>query len=82
VNKYYDISVTDDGKGTVIKVTCKHKTGEGPEKQEGIYFLRTSLNEKDEQTLWAIYNIIREIEYTFRVLKTDLDLRPIYHKTD
>ena len=28
------------------------------------------------------YNIIREIEYTFRVLKTDLDLRPIYHKSD
>jgi transposase len=36
----------------------------------------------EEKTLWAIYNIIREIEYTFRVLKTDLDLRPIYHKTD
>jgi transposase len=32
--------------------------------------------------LWDIYNVIREIEYTFRVLKTDLDLRPIYHKTD
>lgn len=29
-----------------------------------------------------IYNIIREIESTFRVLKTDLDLRPIYHKND
>ena len=44
--------------------------------------MRTSLNEKDERTLWTIYNVIREIEYTFRVLKTDLDLRPIYHKTD
>ena len=30
----------------------------------------------------TIYNTIREIEATFRVLKTDLDLRPIYHKTD
>ena len=47
-----------------------------------MYFLRTSLDENDEKTLWLIYNIIREIEYTFRVLKTDLDLRPIYHKTD
>lgn len=82
VNKYYDIIVTDDGNGTATSVTCKHKTGDDPEKQEGIYFLRTSLDEKDEQTLWIIYNIIREIEYTFRVLKTDLDLRPIYHKTD
>ena len=37
---------------------------------------------KDEKTCWDIYNTIREIESTFRVLKTDLDLRPIYHKTD
>lgn len=48
----------------------------------GIYFLRTSLDGTDEQTQWTIYNAIREIESTFRVLKTDLDLRPIFHKTD
>ena len=82
VNKYYDIVVTDNGKGIVEKVSCEHKTGEDPDKKAGIYFLRTSLNHEDEKTLWDIYNAIREIEYTFRVLKTDLDLRPIYHKTD
>jgi len=38
--------------------------------------------ELNEHAFWSIYNIIREIEYTFRVLKRDLDLRPIYHKTD
>jgi transposase len=38
--------------------------------------------ELDEHTFWSIYNAIREIEYTFRVLKTDLNLRPVYHKTD
>ena len=31
---------------------------------------------------YLIYNTIREIESTFRCLKTDLDLRPIYHKND
>lgn len=46
------------------------------------YFIRTSLNKKDNATLWQIYNSIREIESTFRCLKTDIDLRPIYHKTD
>ena len=44
--------------------------------------MRTNLNEKEEQIQWTIYNTIREIESTFRKLKTDLDLRPIYHKTD
>jgi len=82
VHKYYDIMVSDNGKGIATKIACEHKKGEDPERKSGIYFLRTSLNEKDEKTLWTIYNVIREIEYTFRVLKTDLDLRPIYHKTD
>jgi hypothetical protein len=49
--------------------------------RSGIYFIRTSLNES-ETILWQSYNSIREIEYTNRVLKTDLDLRPIYHKKD
>jgi len=32
--------------------------------------------------IWNIYNTIREIESSFRTLKTDLDLRPVYHKSD
>jgi len=47
----------------------------------GIYFLRTSLQDT-ETIVWEGYNTIREIESTFRTLKTDLDLRPIYHKRD
>jgi transposase len=82
VHTYYDIIVCDDGNGTATSISCRHKTGEDRDKQAGIYFLRTSLMNLDEHTFWTIYNVIREIEYTFRVLKTDLDLRPIYHKTD
>ena len=52
------------------------------EQNLGVYFIRTNLAMEDEKTLWKIYNTIREIEYTFRTLKTDLDLRPIHHKTD
>jgi hypothetical protein len=50
--------------------------------RSGIYFLRTSIGPVSESDLWQCYNTIREIEATFRVLKTDLDLRPIYHKKD
>jgi hypothetical protein len=50
--------------------------------RSGVYFLRTSLEAKSEENIWQFYNIIREIEATFRVLKTDLDLRPIYHRKD
>jgi hypothetical protein len=82
VHRYYDITITDDGQGTATHISCSHKTGEDPDKKAGIYFLRTTLDEKEEKNLWMIYNVIREVESTFRVLKTDLDLRPIYHKTD
>ena len=50
--------------------------------RSGIYFLRTSLDSNTEEIVWQFYNTIREIEATFRTLKTDLDLRPIYHKKD
>ncbi len=48
----------------------------------GVYFLRTNLEDTDEALEWMIYNTIIEIESTFSILKTDLDLRPIYHKND
>ncbi|GAF02016.1 transposase [Saccharicrinis fermentans DSM 9555 = JCM 21142] len=44
--------------------------------------MRTSLENYDEDVLWSFYNTTREIEASFRVLKTDLDLRLVYHKTD
>jgi transposase len=79
VHTYYDITVSNDGKGTATSINCHHKTGEDKDKQAGIYFLRTSLINLDEHTFWTIYNAIREIEYTFRVLKTDLDLKLQWH---
>lgn len=79
INKHYTIDVTINELEIVTAVTGS-KT-ELP-KQEGKYLLRTNLDEKTEAVQWKIYNTIREIESTFRCLKTDLDLRPIYHKTD
>ena len=50
--------------------------------RSGVYFIRTSLEGNPEDMVWQFYNTIREVEATFRVLKTDLDLRPIYHQKD
>jgi len=47
----------------------------------GIYFLQTSLD-NHERILWDSYNAIREIETTFSILKSDLELRPIFHQKD
>jgi hypothetical protein len=82
ISKYYVIDCTTNEANTVTQITWKEQGTEEMKKREGVYFLRTSLEMKNEQTIWQCYNIIREIEASFRCLKTDLDLRPIYHKND
>ena len=52
------------------------------EQRFGTYFLRTNIPTLDEKSTWEYYNQIREIETSNRQLKTDLNLRPIYHKKD
>ena len=85
VQHYYIIEVISDAKTNLaIEITWKKDQAKHQKKNEslGIYFLRTNLNVQDELIVWNIYNTIREIENAFRTLKTDLDLRPIYHKND
>ena len=85
VQQYYNIEVSQD-KATGLATNISWQKDETKQKNKtnnlGIYFLRTNLNVQDEVVVWNIYNTIREIENTFRTLKTDLDLRPIYHKND
>jgi hypothetical protein len=61
----------------VVSMTWKLKPEVEINARSGIYFLRTSLKKDDIQILWDSYNAIRDIEYAFRVLKTDLQMRPI-----
>jgi Transposase DDE domain len=85
VQQYYIIEVSVNEKTNVVTAVNwrKDATKEVPKTEGlGIYFLRTNLKVSDEVIVWNIYNTIREIESTFRTLKTDLDLRPIYHKND
>ncbi len=52
------------------------------DKEKGVYFIRTNLQNIEQSNLWEIYNTIRELESTFRSLKTDLNLRPVHHQND
>ena len=77
--------VTEPGnakKQIVTAVKWAVKEGVDINARSGVYFLRTSLQAKTEENIWQFYNTIRDIEATFRTLKSDLDLRPIYHQKD
>jgi transposase len=85
VQYYYDIEVTlshDNHTATALSWAKNEQQYAKKEASLGLYFLRTSLLLEDEVMIWNIYNTIREIESSFRTLKTDLDLRPVYHKSD
>jgi len=85
VHNRYQITTTHDQKEEhVIDLQWKKDISKDQQKIEGLgrYFLRTSMDMQDEVIIWNVYNTIREVESTFRTLKTDLDLRPIYHKSD
>lgn len=83
-SKYYEIEVISDTNNKAIELKWA-KNAELYKKvteELGVYLVSTNLDINDEQALWDIYNTIREVENSFRTLKTDLDLRPIYHKSD
>jgi len=85
IHHLYNITLDIDTATQIVKNIYWQKDmkkAEEASKKSGIYFLRTNLEDTDGALEWMIYNTIREIESTFRILKTDLDLRPIYHKND
>ena len=52
------------------------------EQNQGVYFIKTNLDLKDADHIWNVYNTIRDVEATFRCLKSDLQIRPIHHQKD
>lgn len=51
-------------------------------RREGRYLLRTNLTDRDPKMLWEYYLQLVEIEGAFKLLKDDLQLRPIYHQKE
>ena len=81
VASHYDIEYTED-KGIATSLTWKLKDGYDHNKTAGVYFLQTNLDGKDGLTVWTVYNILKEVESSFRCMKSDLNLRPVFHKKD
>jgi transposase len=49
---------------------------------DGAYLLRTNLEPLDPDLLWRHYIQLTEVEEAFRVLKSELNIRPIWHRLD
>jgi len=81
VGHLYEIKYTEDKEKRIV-TDIKWTRVKTKERPKGEYFLRYSKEAVSEQEVWDIYNLTRDIESVFRTLKTDLDIRPIYHQKD
>jgi len=79
IGKLYTIELKVDEKKTVVDIIYAQSK---PAAEAGVYFIRSSQNQLTEELVWEINNILRDMESTFRCLKTDLDIRPIHHQKD
>jgi transposase len=52
------------------------------EQRDGHYLLRTNLTGEDPAVLWARYVQLTQIEAVFRSLKSELGIRPVYHRLE
>jgi transposase len=82
-SKWYTISVEkNDISGNATKITWKQKAVENTtDSYPGVYCLRTSNTDWDESLLWNTYTMLTDLEAVFRLLKSELGLRPIHHQT-
>jgi transposase len=80
VHQYYNISLKEKN-GVAVEVHYSQKRLKSG-KNHGVYFLRSNIKDFDTRMFWRIYNTLTEIEATFRQLKTELNIRPVFHQKD
>ena len=82
--QHYEITVTTDPEGKLVTAITwvKNILPGSAAAHPGVYCLRTTLIEQDNATLWRTYIMLTELESVFRSLKTDLGLRPVFHRVD
>ena len=60
----------------------KNRTGQSKSEGFGNYVIRTDRVELDESAISTIHRSLTTIEGSFRAMKSDLGLRPNYHKNE
>jgi hypothetical protein len=59
-----------------------HFAKEQLEQADGDYPLRSNMTGEDPGVLWERYIQVTQVEATFRTMKSELGIRPIYHQLE
>ncbi len=82
VGSLYDIEVKQE-KGVATQIIFnKNPNGKAKEKRVGEYVIRTNRLDLIEEEISKIHRMLTTVEDSFRSMKSELGLRPNYHKRD
>ena len=76
-----EVTTLDDG-GAAVSWKKMEAWREWAEVSEGCYLLRSNIMDWDAEQLWQAYIQLAEAEAAFRIHKTDLRIRPIWHQKE
>lgn len=77
----YSIALTEDKAtaGVKLKWNTRPEWDDWAKLSEGTYILRSNIHHWTDQELWKTYIQLSEAEAAFRIQKSDLCIRPIWH---
>lgn len=79
-----DVELVKDASGRLVDVKVERRMDreDWAEKANGCYLLRTNLTEEDPEVLWKAYMQLVLAEKAFRLSKSDLGMRPVFHQEE
>jgi transposase len=82
VNDLYDLALRETAEGVRLFWQIKEDRWNWRESREGAYLLRTNLKADTAEELWSKYMQLTEAEASFRALKSELSIRPLFHQLE
>ena len=82
VNDLYEVALRDMPDGVRLQWKMKKERKDWRELREGAYMLRTNLRADTAEELWSRYMQLTEAEASFRALKSELSIRPLFHQLE
>jgi len=82
VNDLYDVALRETAEGVRLLWNIKEDRKSWRESREGAYLLRTNLQAQTAEELWSKYMQLTEAEASFRALKSELSIRPLFHQKE
>jgi transposase len=79
VSQFYRVEVKKQDRLAVSISWDKIKQDQEEARFSGAYYLRTSRKDLNEQEVWSLFTMLTNIEDSFRSLKSELNLRPVFH---